>query len=110
MERPKSDSTSTQAWMSDGWRFESVNVAGLGNWEIVPLALAGLVIISVPPTPTIDYRSSEESALTDTSGGSHDEDVEDLADGLATLEKYKARGASAFVKYSDYTKQRTAES
>lgn len=34
------------------------------------------------------------------------EDLEDLADGLATLRAYESQGAGRFIRYSDYTEQR----
>ena len=107
MERPSSESTNTHAWTGDEWEFRSVNVVGLGNWEIVPLACANLVIMAAPPAASIDFRSNEDCmAQTLTDDERNAEDAEDLADGLATLRKYESDGVGSFVKYSDYSTER----
>ncbi len=102
---PASETTNTRAWKGEDWTISPVNIAGLGNWEIVPLAIAGLLVV-VPPPASFDFRVTNGSLHGTRGDNFSDEDAQDLEDGLETLHKYESEGVSGFIRYSDYTERR----
>lgn len=96
----QTETTSMETWQREGWRIFSCNVPSLTKTVASPCSATDFWNCDTDRLVSIDRFE-----LVDL-GGQRKDDIEDLADGLATDLRYRNQGIDNFISYRDYRKRR----